>query len=206
MTKLMRQKIPRVKMVFTFLVVFLIMLIAALMTEHKIREVTHPLKYAEYVEPYAAEYGVDALLVYSVIKTESGFQADAVSNVGARGLMQLMEPAFDWTKWRMGDESDICYDDLFDPELNVKYGTFMLSLLLDALGGEQEALAAYHAGLAQVQSWLADEQYSTDGKTLDSIPIKDTAHYVNKVMDAYQEYSDLYQNQITEVINGQTTE
>ena len=68
---------------------------------------THPLKYQTYVEKYAAQNGLDKYLVYAVIKTESGFKTDAVSNVGARGLMQIMEETFDWIKYKRDDDGAV---------------------------------------------------------------------------------------------------
>ena len=80
---------------------------------------THPLRYESYVEKYSRENGLDKYLVYAVIKTESGFDPGAVSNVGARGLMQIMEDTFDWVKFRLGDE-DARYLDMYDPETNIR--------------------------------------------------------------------------------------
>ena len=82
---------------------------------------THPLRYESYGEKYSRENGLDKYLVYAVIKTESGFDPGAVSNVGARGLMQIMEDTFDWVKFRLGDE-DTRYLDMYDPETNIRYG------------------------------------------------------------------------------------
>lgn len=192
MTKTARHKLPYWAVFSVFFLIFVTLLIVSIISEHKMKLATHPLKYTEYVEHYAEENSLDKYLVYSVIKTESGFQSTAVSNVGAKGLMQMMEPAFDWTKWRMGDDSDTSYEDIFDPETNIKYGTYMLHLLVEELGGVNEALAAYHAGLSKVQGWLADPQYSDDGKTLKTIPTPDTNHYVSKVNKAYETYIDLY--------------
>lgn len=193
MTRKPRNKVSRTKTVVIFFLLFLVLLIIGLFAEEKIKKVTHPLEYTEFVELYAQEYNMDAYLIYAVIKTESGFRPEAVSSAGARGLMQLMEVAFDWTKMRMGDTGDTDYDDIFDPQTNVKYGAYMLRLLLDELGDVEAAIAAYHAGLSQVQTWLGDTQYSSDGVTLDTIPTEDTAHYVSKVMKAYEVYCDLYQ-------------
>ncbi len=89
---------------------------------------SHPIKYENYVERYSKEYGVDKYLVYAVIKTESGYRPDAVSNVGARGLMQIMETTFDWIKFKTGDDESVYYD-MFDPETNIKYGCWFLGYL-----------------------------------------------------------------------------
>ena len=89
---------------------------------------THPLRYESYVEKYSRENGLDKYLVYAVIKTESGFDPGAVSNVGARGLMQIMEDTFDWVKFRLGDE-DARYLDMYDPETNIRYGCWLVGYL-----------------------------------------------------------------------------
>lgn len=152
---------------------------------------THPIKYEEYVERYSQEFGVDKFFVYAVIKTESGFRPEARSNVGARGLMQIMEQTFDWLKFKQGDEQAVYYD-MYDPETNIRYGCYLLGYLVDEFGSEETAAAAYHAGRGQVNEWLADSSISADGVHLDTIPIRDTAHYVNKVEKAKAVYLSLY--------------
>ncbi len=64
---------------------------------------SYPTQYEEYVTKYSVEYNVEPAFIYAVIKTESNFRPKAESEVGARGLMQLMEEAFIWLKSRMGD-------------------------------------------------------------------------------------------------------
>ncbi len=155
--------------------------------------VTHPIAYDKYVEKYAAEYNIDKYLVYAVIKTESGYDHKAVSNVGAGGLMQIMEETFDWIKFRMGDE-ETEYSDMFAPEVNIRYGCFLLGFLYEEFGNIDAAMAAYHAGRGAVNGWLADSRYSRDGVHLDVIPIRDTAHYVDKINTAMQIYIELYDN------------
>ncbi len=151
----------------------------------------YPLKYTEAVEKYAAQHGLSPALVYGIIHTESRFRPDAVSSIGARGLMQITEETFEWARWRCGDE-DARYEQLFDPEINIRYGTYIFSLLLEEFGQPEEALAAYHAGWGSVKKWLSTEEYSSDGATLLNIPFKDTAQYVPRVKRAAQFYSRVY--------------
>ena len=151
-----------------------------------------PQHYSGYVEMYSRKYGVDPKLVYAVIKTESNFDPNAESDVGARGLMQLMSDAFEWVSYRMEDDRDLDYDCMFEPEYNIEYGTYLLKLLMDEYGDKRTALAAYHAGRGQVNSWLKDSSLSSDGKKLDTIPSSVTNYYVNKVMAAYDAYNNLY--------------
>ena len=152
---------------------------------------THPIKYQNYVEQYSNEFDVDSFLVYAVIKTESGYRPDAVSNGGARGLMQITEETFDWIKFKLGDEETTFYD-MFDPQTNIRYGCFLLGYLTEEFGNIEATMAAYHAGRGSVNSWLQDKRYSDDGVHLKEIPISDTAYYVEKINRAIIVYHRLY--------------
>ncbi len=161
-----------------------------------VQKLLYPVKYSEFVDKYAALNGLDKYFVYAVIRTESGFDPQAQSDVGARGLMQLMEDSYDWVKYRMKEDEGRTdpseYSDLYDPETNIMYGTYLLKLLCEEYGSEETAAAAYHTGRGNVNKWLADTRYSTDGKTLDDMPSDVTKFYVSKVMDAYGKYTSLY--------------
>lgn len=151
----------------------------------------YPLKYQTYVEKYAAQNNLNKYLVYAVIKTESGFDPRAESNVGARGLMQIMEDTFEWIKFRSDDE-DAVYNDMYDAETNIRYGCMLLGYLTEEFGNVETVAAAYHAGRGNVNNWLEDKRYSSDGVHLDNIPISDTAHYVDKITRAMDKYIKLY--------------
>ena len=190
-----RRKRSRGKPVVTGLIVVLVIaLIAAVglyFAYDRYLRSSHPIKYENYVERYARDNHIDKYLVYAVIKTESGFKPKAASNVGARGLMQIMEDTFDWIKFRM-DDDDAVYSDMYDPQTNIKYGCFLLGFLYEEFGNVETAMAAYHAGRGQVNEWLADSSISADGVHLDTIPISDTAHYVDKITKAIDVYKKLY--------------
>ncbi|HWP50255.1 MAG TPA: lytic transglycosylase domain-containing protein [Clostridia bacterium] len=151
----------------------------------------YPMKYSSAVEQYAAEYGLSPALIYGIIHTESRFRSNAVSPIGARGLMQITEETFEWARWRCGD-NETTYDQLFEPETNIRYGTYIFSLLLKEFGQPEEALAAYHAGWGSVKNWLSTEEYSSDGVTLLNIPFKDTAQYVPRVKRTAKIYARAY--------------
>ncbi|MCD7731308.1 MAG: lytic transglycosylase domain-containing protein [Oscillospiraceae bacterium] len=179
---------------FLFLLIIFGAVLLALNADELCKKYIYPIKYEEYVERYSAEYNLDKYFVYAIIKTESGFDSTAVSDVGARGLMQLMEDAFEWVKYRMDDDRDVEYGDMFDPKYNIEYGTYLISLLYDEYGDEETALAAYFMGRGKVNEWLSDTNYSDDGITLKEIPSSAARHYVNKVMTAYRGYTNLYEN------------
>ena len=104
---------------------------------------THPQKYAESVEKYAAEYDVPESVVYAVIKTESGFTPDAVSLKGAIGLMQITPDTFDWLCSKTGGEANALL--LYEPDTNIRYGTYFLSLLHNEYKAWDTVYAAYNA-------------------------------------------------------------
>ncbi len=153
----------------------------------------YPRTYQNWIEEYSEDYGMDENLVYAVCKIESNFQADAESKIGARGVMQMMKPAFEWVQYRMNDDSGVTYDQLWEPEYAIKYGVQMLSLLKKELGNDDTLIvAAYHAGMGAVQGWLKDPAYAPDGITLTAIPYRDTNWYVEKVLETKAIYESLY--------------
>ena len=153
-------------------------------------QTVYPKKYTALVEENSRIYGVRESLIYALIENESGFDENAVSSVGAKGLTQITPETFKWLQTKTGE----CYEEdaLFQPEVSIKYGTFFLKFLLDEFGDEKTALAAYHAGRGIVNEWLADTRYSSDGETLDVIPYEDTSFYVTKVLKVQKRYCYLY--------------
>lgn len=150
----------------------------------------YPLDYVKFVEREAENYGLEKSFVFAVIECESGFDKNAVSGVGARGLMQIMPETFDWLLTKTNEELD--QNQLFDPQVSIKYGCLLFSILIKEFKNEETAIAAYHAGFGNVRKWLADERYSSDGETLETIPFPSTAQYVKKVINVQKIYNKLY--------------
>lgn len=182
-----RSKAP----IIIVIVVVALLAVGGYIGYNKYIESTYPLKYQNYVERYAAENHLDKYFVYAVIRTESGFDPSAESNVGARGLMQIMEDTFDWIKFKSEDEEEVYYD-MYDAETNIKYGCRLLGYLMEEFGDIEVVAAAYHAGRGNVNEWLSNKKYSKDGVHLDEIPISDTAHYVDKIKKAMDKYVKMY--------------
>ena len=153
----------------------------------------YPMKYQESVSRWSSEYGVDELLVYSVIRTESGFDAQAESSVGARGLMQITEETFDWIKSKIAPGEALTFDSLYEPDTNIRFGTYLLSVCLSRYGGDvSTAVAAYHSGIGLVDSLLQNGEYSADGVTLQVFPYAQMKNYVYKIGRSYAAYQELY--------------
>ena len=81
---------------------------------------------------------------------------------------------------------------LKDPKTNIKYGTYLLSILKKRYNSIIEVICAYNAGIGTVDKWLKNPQYSRDGKTLEKIPYTDTAMYVKNVLECHRMYKNLY--------------
>lgn len=151
-----------------------------------------PYKYSEYINTFSEEYDIDPLLVLSVIKTESDFNENAISNRGAKGLMQIMDKTGAWA----AEEIGINYflpNMLFNPEINIRMGCWYLANLETEFTDLDLVLAAYNGGSGNVNKWLEDPEYSKDGEKLDYIPFKETKKYVDKVNTNYSIYKYLYE-------------
>ena len=153
------------------------------------QELFYPMHYFELINGTAREHGIDSALLMGLVFTESSFDPQAVSSVGARGLTQIMPETFEWLLWKTGESLPI--EALFEPEISIRYGALLLGYLLDEFPLPETALAAYHAGRGRVNQWLRDPAVSPDGHRLEHIPSNDTRHYVNKVMRAYGKYVEI---------------
>lgn len=154
----------------------------------------HPLYYEEMIRYYAAAQDVDPALIASIILCESSYDPQAVSRLGARGLMQLMEDTAGWVAHKLDeDDADYSFDLLFDPETNIRFGSWYLGYLSRRFDGDaKKIVCAYHAGQGNVDSWLRNPEYSSDGVTLDTIPTQDTANYAGRVLRAIEVYKKYY--------------
>ena len=154
----------------------------------------HPLYYADLITQYALSQELDPALVSAVILCESSFDPAAESRLGARGLMQLMEDTAAWIAHKLGeDDGSYSFDRLYDPEVNIRFGTWYLGYLSRRFDGDAtKIICAYHAGQGNVDSWLSNPLYSHDGVTLDTIPTQDTAAYASRVLRAQAVYQKYY--------------
>ena len=160
---------------------------------HSLQLAEYPLRYEEYVEYYADKYGLDPLLIYSFIRTESGFDPEAQSNVDARGLMQITQETFEWIQSKIAPGEEHSFEELYDPELNIRFGVYYLYACLERYGGDlATAASAYHSGWGTVDGLLEDSEYSPDGERLTVFPYTQMRRYVSKIQDSYENYRRLY--------------
>ena len=139
----------------------------------------YPLEYESIIEGHARNYRLEPALLAAVIYHESKFDADAESGAGAIGLMQLTPETAKGIALRTGGHR-FRLSDLYDPELNVRYGSWYLRHLLDAYDGDlRRALAAYNGG---------------QGNVARGVLFEETARYVDQVLEARGHYRRAYPN------------
>lgn len=152
------------------------------------KKVLYPLGYKDIVIMYADEFNLPRALVFAVIKAESGFDEKAVSSAGAMGLMQIKSG----TGRYIAQMAGVSEYDLFDPNINVRFGCCYINYLLGRFGDVNTALAAYNAGEGKVAQWLKNPKYSDNGKTFFVIPYGETADYTGKINRYMGKYERLY--------------
>lgn len=137
-------------------------------------------KLKSVIQKSSSDFLIEDSLIYAVIATESNFNANAVSEKGAYGLMQITVTTFSYVCEIFG--FDYTIGQITDPGVNVTVGSAYLRYLFDRFLYVREVLAAYNAGEGNVRSWLSQSEYSADGKTLSVIPFSETDEYVGKVL------------------------
>jgi soluble lytic murein transglycosylase len=154
-----------------------------------IQELTLPLRHEDVIRQQSREKDVDAALIAAVIYSESKF-SDSTSSAGARGLMQITPEAANEIE-RLSGGTTFKLKDLGDPEINIRYGTFLLRELLDRYDGDVvAALVAYNAGPANADKW------GGSGLQIEEIPFPETRAYVEEVLDKQRAYRDEYAKEL----------
>jgi soluble lytic murein transglycosylase len=151
-----------------------------------------PLHFSTQIHENAYQQNLDPAIVFGLIRQESTFNKDAESAVGARGLMQIMPKTGMQIARELNDkwQSD---QSLFNPDVNVKYGTFYYKKLLKQFHGHFAlAAAAYNAGPARVGKWLPTVESMPADIWVETIPYGETRKYVTSVLS----YAIIYQQLI----------
>jgi len=159
---------------------------------HRMDLANHPREYSEYVQKYAAQYGVPEYVVYAVIHQVSDFQSNKVSDDGRIGLMQLSLDTFRSLTAITREELDTGI--LYDPETNIKYGTYYLSYLFTEHSRWKTVLSVYLFDEETVEDWCADTDNTDENGNLLRIPDDDARERVEEAEEAVELYQNLYYN------------
>lgn len=158
------------------------------------KSIFYPVHYGDMIEESAERHGVDPYLACAIIKCESDWDEWAMSNVGAVGLMQVMpSSAQTMADWGSVDPIEYPVADLEVPRINIEYGCAMLAYLSSELNSTEEVVAAYNAGLGNVQDWTKG-----GADIASAITYPETAAYLEKVMNALEGYRTSYPVGITD--------
>jgi soluble lytic murein transglycosylase len=170
----------------------LVLTLIATQLRHAQREPGLPLRDASVIRAQAADKHLDSALIAAVIYAESKFEP-STSSAGALGLMQILPETANFIAGKSGGIR-FTTSDLATPAINVAYGSWYLRYLLDHYNGhELPAIAAYNAGLANVDAWLA---HAGGSLAIGDIPFPETQAYVQRVLQAQQEYRTTYPRQL----------
>ncbi len=151
-----------------------------------------PKGYQDIVSTYARQYGVDELLVYSVIREESRFQKEVRSPANAVGLMQLIPPTARAVARQIG-MSNFSTEMLTIPKVNIQMGIFYLKQVMDEFGGDVElALASYNAGPHRAAKWKARFYGLPKDEFIEEIPFRETRNYIRRILRSYGAYKAIY--------------
>lgn len=158
------------------------------------RELALPLRHEDIIRQQAEAKNLDPALIAAVIYQESRFRPRE-SSAGALGLMQLLPDTAHFIAGKTGG-TKFTTEDLATPQINIQYGAWYLRWLLDHFDEDEiTALAAYNAGIGNVEKWLA-EKGETHISNVDDIPFAETRHYVKNVLEAQEQYRTEYAQEL----------
>lgn len=156
-----------------------------------------PIAYMDLIKKYSMENQIDPILVLSLIKQESAFDEDALSWVGATGLMQLMPQTAVETM------PDVKLADLVQADDNIKVGTrYLKKLLVKFNGNIVLSLSGYNAGPNATERWLRDMPAKRGMlEFIETIPYKETRDYVSSIVRNYYWYSRKINGDVPKTLN-----
>jgi soluble lytic murein transglycosylase len=160
-----------------------------------VRELTLPLRHEDVIRQQAADKRLDPALISAVIYEESKF-IDRTSTAGAKGLMQIVPGTALFIARRSGG-TEFELRDLAEPQINIAYGSWYLRHLLDRYGGNEElAVAAYNAGMGNVDRWVARAGGPESFELERDVPFPETREYVRGVVQHRDEYREHYADEL----------
>ena len=151
-----------------------------------------PLSYQQQVIKNASMQQLEPAIVFGLVRRESAFDKDAQSPVGASGLMQIMPQTGRQIAAKLNEKWH-SKQILFNPSVNLKYGTYYYKQLLDRFEGNFVlAAAGYNAGPTRVDRWLPEDQEMPADIWIETISYKETREYVSAILA----YAMIYQQRI----------
>ncbi|MFI5317317.1 MAG: transglycosylase SLT domain-containing protein [Myxococcota bacterium] len=155
-------------------------------------ELAWPRAFGEWVTGATREFSFDPALVWAIMREESAYRAQVSSPAGALGLMQLMPPTAGRVAGEIGLTGFVA-ERLYDPETNIRLGTFYLRSLIERFDGSRPlAIASYNAGPEAVGRWLEKDSSVKPDAFVESVTYGETRRYLRRVLRSYRIYQLLY--------------
>lgn len=151
-----------------------------------------PLGYHHVIAEEANQYDFDPFFLAALIQVESGFRPRVVSPKGATGLMQLMPGTAFWVADQL--DMEITEDDLLNPTVNIRLGSYYINHLRAKFPTLVAALAAYNGGQGNVAQWLATNRWDGRLETIEDIPFYETRNYIRRVLSTWEFLQSIYDN------------
>lgn len=176
--------LSRVIILFILVVAFFI-LINSSFDLWTVRRNLAPVRYQSEISKYADKFALDEELLTALIYVESRFDQYSQSPKGAVGLMQLMPSTANWIADQLG-HSNFNLEDLDDPELNIKFGSWYFAYLYQKFDKDLIiTIAAYNAGENNVRKWINN---GWDGDMKQKLPFSETDNFVRRVLSTQEYY------------------
>jgi soluble lytic murein transglycosylase len=151
-----------------------------------------PMPYRDALESTSRSRGIDPFVVAALIRQESEFNPRAVSRAKAYGLTQVL-PSTGREISRRAGVLNFSTPMLFEPDVNLRLGTYYLKNMLDQHGGRWEhTLAAYNAGKSRVNDWVTWAEYREPAEFIETVPFTETRNYIQIVLRNAYVYRRLY--------------
>lgn len=147
----------------------------------------YPLEHVDAIARSASLHEVNPYLIAAIIDAESGWDSSTRSSAGAVGLMQVMPATAEELSESGAVSEEAQAGELSDPDVSIEYGAAYMRYLIERYHEVETALAAYNAGIANVDAW------AKGGKDIrDEIEFPETRHFVLRVSRARDVYERLY--------------
>lgn len=162
-------------------------LLSRLPSRETVSDILYPLAHWHIVKDASDRYGVDPFIILSIMREESRFDAQARSQAGALGLMQLMPQ----TAYAIDKKVNLnikSHDHIFDIKANINLGSYYITSLLKEFGSLPPAIASYNAGEEVVRKWQKAGNYKSLDEFIEDIPYEETKNYTKRVITTYFEY------------------
>ncbi|HNX77945.1 MAG TPA: lytic transglycosylase domain-containing protein [Candidatus Rifleibacterium sp.] len=156
----------------------------------------YPVVFEDQVRANAKKFGIDPFWILSIMREESHFKVDTLSRSNAMSLMQILPSTGKWIAGKLG-EKGFKKDDLWNVDLNIRYGSWYLRYLADLFNGDLFlASASYNGGQGNIQRKVEAGPYAGLPvlERLDRVPLPETRDYYKKVMGSHLNYTRLYRS------------